>query len=1781
MASSAPASNTVLESLPTRPPTPPREPRPDAQVSLKAVLGRTPFDPRLQLSTPPNPNSPLANGATNSNSTTKRTRKKVEWSAHTEYKEPPEYREGRTLNRSSPLSAPPSVSRPIKGILKPSPSPNPLTSSLSGNLDDPSSQPNIAEMLDSTIKQLAGSDRDSRLDAYMMLSRALKASNNLPDRVALQNKMSLFMQFIQRDVKSKSENGSPDASLINHALNLLTTFLHFQAIASTLTPDFGVFIIDHCIRSFDDPAVPKDLVRHLMQVVAFQSFSHKVMTFDRVGRLVTSLHKIEDRLTGKSIVMSRIQIYKRLVKQSRNHMAIHTDWMMDMFTDMLSTIRDIRAQAISLGTEAGFSLRNEKSVMRKTTEILQTMNGEETYIEFYIRKLEDMIKGKQCPSAVPQIWSAVTLFLRCPLDRWQYFSPWLKLAQAAFNTTDTQTKQEANYAWNRYVYLSLIDQRMVPKALGLLVQALISQLRRKVNAKQADEGMKLRRIVMGGICNLLYYAFRPNHDNTSTDSVWDLALQPVVAQLIDLDGKPETPSDSMTQASRILVGLLDVSTPRTWKEERIRDLPLITPDELPSLDSKWVRRNSERVFQLVGPILEKKFTDLANKESLTCRLWQALVKSIAAASAKDIKVSDDTVKFFACAFGILNKIWSAGCSEGEESVNPKFLSSIKNFIHILVNNLGLLPFTEKRLSTSGNSSFEPAGTPSHRPDRVDKSRGIVQAPVYHLFSILCSNPPGVADDEALCEFFLAVFEPFFNEKSFKVRVELTREMLRLLPRDALSPYGPWVLAANTMRLTLEQTSSGRNPPSSEKLLGPEYREVVSLLERGLLSHPNLPSSLWFSLFNLFSDHIVQECGDAGRALGLVEPVAKILLENFFTTQDKPYQTALLVTTMLFKVAKLPRDRQAVEAARRRLWGAPPTTSRASTFDPFDNLYKLQEQSMNFLYDNSQKSDGASVASYIEAVSGFMTATFPQTGVKTLSKLQNGLCPWIQDDKAQVKLSDKSPVPNALRALWDTVCNHLVSLGHLENKDLNLIEGLVSAGFKSKHRYVVNKMAETWNTVFRDEESPDCSDSLKAIIHALRPKVDVSFPGIEESSGEFGAQAQSFIGSQDDLSFIAISSTKSSRQEAEHATPPAASLPRLPFKGPMTRKRRREATPDLVQTKSAKRTTTPRLRHDNSQIQFAPIASSPLAEESQHLTERQMEVRQRQQENAGLYSGVRSSPRTRSQAATEEKPKETPVSNRIRRQVATPERPASYEEFISLTPTPRRGQTLQMEEYNDPPSSPPEPRPNPLLSEIQTRSRARTSLENWVFSSPPGTPPTSHQQTFGKLASPRVASTGKSTRRKRGRKAKSSSQSDVEIIPSSVVEEQNAPIVAEEPEPVPQEQKEEAVEIVPEAPSTPSRRGIPPDNKVQETPKSGDDEYVDARSSPEESLHKETPAEVSDLADNHDSSFDLSEVDESSMMRLVVELESRHCSLPFDKINSTSPEKQANQPKTQCITVLAESSLSPTPSPEKKVVGKKRPVSPMIPSTPAELDLNGSQGQSQSESQSESQSQSHRPNRKRRRAALFPDARNKRRRSLSTAKQAQDDSQETALEETHSPVPTTRRSSRKNAGMRSKKHQGKNAQVSSMDEPEQVPLKQTPSKQVPSMHLVPSDRVEGRDPGDTDEELMSQLVTESNAASESQSQQEADPEPESAVSNESMELVTMMDEEPQAKAQEEVETPRAAETDEVNKTSTIMDILRGGLNELREAALSRDEVYKLEDMLMDMKRELFEAERRGR
>jgi hypothetical protein len=125
--------------------------------------------------------------------------------------------------------------------------------------------------------------------------------------------------------------------------------------------------------------------------------------------------------------------------------------------------------------------------------------------------------------------------------------------------------------------------------------------------------------------------------------------------------------------------------------------------------------------------------------------------------------------------------------------------------------------------------------------------------------------------------------------------------------------------------------------------------------------------------------------------------------------------------------------------------------------------------------------------------------------------------------------------------------------------------------------------------------------------------------------------------------------------------------------------------------------------------------------------------------------------------------------------------------------------------------------------------------------------------------------------------------------------------------------------------------------------------------------------------------------------------------------------------------------------------------------------------------------------------------------------------------------------------------------------------------------------------DTSDEVHLQILTE---ASQDEPQAEADVEElpttdgammsETGAEQAALDGAVIGEEEP---ADAPVAT-HAAEVEqapsvEASQVESIMGTLWGGIEQLRSAALSREEVYKIEDLLMDMKRELYAAESRGR
>ncbi|KAI0144594.1 hypothetical protein GGR57DRAFT_327873 [Xylariaceae sp. FL1272] len=1775
-----------LEALPTRPPTPPRERQaPADQDPNKLTLSRNPLTTRLTLQTPPNysPDSALS-----TNQSSRRTRKKVEFTVQAEYREPPSYATTTSASfagkenahrQSTPISAPSSVGleRPLKSILKPTSSPNPPNPlDPSSGQDEAGRTASLAVMLESAIKQLAGNDRDNKIDAYDLLVRALKTSNNLPDRIALQDKMTLFTQFIQRDITTKAANGTTDWSVVNHAIILLSTFLHFQAIASSISPDFGVFIIDHCIRSFEDPATPKEHARYLMQIVAAQNFPAKVMSADRVGRLVAALHNIENHLKGKSIVVGRILVYRRLLRQCRAHMVTHSDWLLDLFTDMLSSMKETRANAISLGLEASFSVAKEKQLTKKVTDILQMTVDETRYVEYYAKQLTAMTKDREVISAVPQVWSVVVLLLRCPIDKWEFFDQWLEIIQKCFNSADRDTKVEANLAWNRLVYALHLHESSFNKTVGMLCQPFTSQLKRSRKVFPPE----LRKIAIGSLCNLYYYAFAPTANPNFVELYWDTCVKSLIKTLVfpENDGKAgerqKTPSaDLVAHATNILSALFNqTSMQRLWKEDRISENALAKPEDLPALDPKWIRRNGHRVFSVVEPILGRTFLDLADSTSDASRLWRSLVGSVAAAASKEVKVSVDTAAFLGHGLGLFMKIWSGGClgEAAAASVEQQqtFLAAVQSYLTTVISSLGHLPFTEKLLTMDKQqNTLIPLATPSHRSSKSHTS--LTRSPLHHLFAILTVLPPGLADSEGLLNLIRTVFEPFVPTRSPRARREFALELMQISSAQGPAPYGVWAFVADTLSTSMDHSQSSTSSTDStyHPQIGHELRDMVKHLEKGISNTPELPWDLWLSFYEFVVGQAIELSGEAGCSLGVVEALSKALVDNFPADQAAdtvPVSPPLLrCCACLMSTAKHPRDRAALDAARRRLWGTSMAGAKSASFDPFDKFYELMGRSLKMAYLNVQALDDTVTSSLLEQTTQFLSRCNPLLVFKSLVQLQHGLGPWIQDADGQYGNKQHPSVAEAVMALWDRICT-LFADAAIQDFQLDVIEQLLCCAFKSKHRHTVNSAVTLWNRGFEHAEEIEYPETLREVLLSVRAYADIVLPGLDVSSFDSHSAAQPmFIDSQDDIDIP--TNLSSYRLTPRFTRPPssrasASGTPASDRSLSSSSRQKSESARLRSQTKSSRRNKTAKLRHDDSQIQFAPIEqpspSENLVDESQVLTDRQKEVRDRQQENAALFPAMRSSPEKATTRSSHGSRQPSPLQPRaaepiVDEEATTPRVNRSYE-YVSSTPTPRRGQAAIVDEdhemTDDIPSSPPEPRRN-LLPEMKSHSRSNSVLAEMPVSSSPisGSPVTRSSQRLREL---KASSQGGSADPVSPSKLRQQLAEQAGSVPDAVPDSSQLPMITLTHEP----SQEQSLELPAIDPTTPPK--LNPPTKNQETPRSDNDVFVDALASP---ARRQTRSSVSvpssytkgreeDMPHHGDRSFEMSDGEERSMARLVIELDSRKCD-PTPNYDS-SPEKQRQKAEAalDSITVHIDDGDGELPLPPAK-----EPSPPVIPSTQAEPSDSQSPGVNKSK-------------RKRKRGSEKRQSSGKKRRQ----QQQQQQQSIAEVEEVSSSAVEDSQVAAAAAEVVSSQPQEPVAANHSFPSPDLA--HQADDSFEPLSMASPSDQsIDGDNAA-----VYRQLITEASQQSE-HNLTEAIPESfimdEEEPTEDDQEMAGADDAVPSS-----VPAPPTAEPSALEK---IMASLRDGLSGLRTATLSRDEVYKIEDMFMDIKRELYEAESRSR
>ncbi|KAI4638788.1 hypothetical protein J4E93_009816 [Alternaria ventricosa] len=1220
--------SSKFESLSVRPPTPPKDQEDTAADEtvqfLQDPFGEKPIPPRLRAAKRV-PNTPEQSPSSDIDipSSSASARKRVNFEL--QLCDTPTNKavaQSWTPTRSSPLKPLPQnrLTKPLKSILKPSDGTQTPPAEDAAN---PLNYKSFAEMLDAIVKLLASSERGTRLDAYGSLQRTMQAYDKIPDPQALKQKMSLLTQFIRRDITAPGLGGTGlDSQLIGQAMKLLMALFRITDLISAMDEDFCFFIIDRIIRVASDSSMPKTTVNTHLAVLMQQSFRPKTMTATRVERVLEALDTIHERTSGHAVQAYRVRIYRKLLQQRPDVMIRHTErWFTHTLKALVSVQKDIGQSALDTAVTAAKTIGHDRHVAKSVLSVLNRVKSDGgTIASVFAAELDRMLGGDYAV-LVPQIVAAVTGLLKDSLDAFAGLKDWLVLINKCLSSDNDQVRLYSNVAVAFLAYsvnfMNLPEEKKVKAWSGMFVKISVHALQRKTPVKKAE-----RDAVSSAYFTMLYYAFRPAASFEQFDGHWTDFIaglwSPIIAKSAPQHAIP----------CRIVSALLDGSR-KPWNENRALDLRpnfMIQRGELPLVDPKWVRKSIALVLEFVENILEAalKTESKEHEDEPFQTMWTAVINSLVEASSKEIMASTETKDAMAHIINLLRRIWDSHTDNiaVEQKREDLWATKFCFLIETVVQKMGAFQFADKCLTRNADNEIEVASTPSHR----SRHQGTRSSPLLFLLDLLVTQSEGKLADPVRLRAMDVIIEPCFAAQNTRLsKLELLRDCAATVDGSLKGAVASefWTRIV-TLLDTMLQDQTAPSGDRSARSLGKEYEIVVEILSLG--SAYLLDKPVGHQILSTLVGTVRREAGEGALALAVIEKVSEQVLKR---TPDEDKASCLAYASILLRNLPKQMSRKVMDQGRQNLWPSN-TAARSHDIDPYVHLYGAITSVGSAAYRNLDKDDVEPTKGFLSALSTSVQHCSTSHLAGYLRKIQDAIQIWVEDPEKKMQSKEeplkglhhevRSPLSKAAAVtnhsqvinMWEEVNKAVERLPRKDSQTLLHLQALVTAGFLSRRRSIVNISIATWNATFGKEDSLRYPTRLEQALRQLRNSVELSLPSLEVREDD----------AETKLSFY-DSDTSADEVKRAFKSPRVKASPFKISKASRRSKSRSPAVPTSATRRVPSRQTPKiRLRHDDSQIKFEPIVSSPsnpFQQESQVLTDRQKEMIDRQRLSSGIFA----------------------------------------------------------------------------------------------------------------------------------------------------------------------------------------------------------------------------------------------------------------------------------------------------------------------------------------------------------------------------------------------------------------------------------------------------------------------------------------------------------------------------------------------------------------------------------
>ncbi|EXJ59392.1 uncharacterized protein A1O5_12273 [Cladophialophora psammophila CBS 110553] len=512
----------------------------------------------------------------------------------------------------------------------------------------------MSEMMESIVQQLSRDDRSLSVDAYQTLSAVIREYDDIPEEDVLKAKINTIMKYIKRDLQKQPNPDEPpiaDTNLVTQALKVLVIFAWNRDYSSLLTDEYRIFILDRSIQVIAEHAAPKGVIIHYLHLLATQNFRPVLVNNNRVTRLLEALKALTEHVKGNGVVSERLLVYQKLLDQARPTMKARANlWVEELLTGMTNSLKDVRTKAITMGLKACSVFPTSSSISVTFRTILEKeLTPGKTFSLAMCRRLEKMIAVKEEGIQVPQIWTIILMLSngvedRDPngpwprFDKWPQFMDWLKVIQTCFNCSELAIKQQAYMAWDRFIHI-IQPHQTSDTLMALLAKPLTAQMERQ-SIEQTTKGT--RPTAVSTYCTLLYYAFRPAATHKQYTRVWNEYIVKVMKSSFF-----EKSTANADLACRIFKALFwnSKKSTKVWNEKRALENTRVEPEELPTIDCKWIRAKSEAILDMFRVLVRHSSWGASgqSQRAFIAIAWSHFLRALREASSKEIILSHETV----------------------------------------------------------------------------------------------------------------------------------------------------------------------------------------------------------------------------------------------------------------------------------------------------------------------------------------------------------------------------------------------------------------------------------------------------------------------------------------------------------------------------------------------------------------------------------------------------------------------------------------------------------------------------------------------------------------------------------------------------------------------------------------------------------------------------------------------------------------------------------------------------------------------------------------------------------------------------------------------------------------------------------------------------------------------------------------------------------------------------------------------------------------------------------